>query len=204
VALCAFGGQLECFAKPTRDADELMNAFEQAINFGHETRRSGTRLYASVADVARQSAAAGGPAQRAMILFTDALDTTGGKVKDAVEAVTTADVRVYAVKVSQAFQATAARGGVFGGSPNRTMYDYKKFDLDALPAATGGRSFEPGTLDEKSLAQILRDIAAEITSEIVVGYVPEAGSSSRKRKVKVELLDKSLGSIKDGERTLVR
>jgi VWFA-related protein len=204
VALCAFGGRLECFAEPTRDASALMDAFKQALRFGHETRRQGTRLYASVADVARQSAS-GGRAQRAMILFTDALDTEGGRVKDAVEAATAADVRVYAVKVSQAFQDTAQSRRSFGrGTPNRSMYDYRKLELDALPEATGGRSFEPGTLDEKSLAKILREIGAEISNEIVVGYEPEGARTGMKHKVKVELVDKSSGKIRDGERILVR
>ncbi len=202
VALCAFGGRLECFAEPTRDASELMGAFQSALRFGHETRRQGTRLYASVADVARRSAA-GGRAQRAVILFTDALDTEGGRVKDAVEAATEADVRVYAVKLSQAFQDTARRGPFGGGAPDRAMYDYRKLELDALPDATGGRSYEPGALTEEALAAILREIGAEISSEIVVGYEPGA-ATGRKHKVKVELVEKSAGRIRDGERTLVR
>jgi len=205
VSLCAFGGRLECFTEPTRDAAALMDAFKRALRFGHETRRHGTRLYASVAEIARRAAASGGRAQRAMILFTDALDTEGGRVKDAVEAVTAADVRVYAVKVSQAFQDTAPSRGPFSrGTPNRAMYDYRKLELDALPEATGGRSYEPGTLDEASLAGILREIGAEISNEVVVGYAPEGAPTGRQRKVKVELIDKALGKIRDGERTLVR
>jgi hypothetical protein len=140
-----------------------------------------------------------------MILFTDALDTESGTVDDAGVGVSRADVRVYAVKVSPAFQDTARRRGPFSrGAPNRAMYDYRKLELDALPEETGGRSFEPGTLDEESLAKILREIGAEISNEIVVGYVPEGARTGKKRKVKVELADKSLGRIRDGERTLVR
>ena len=203
VALCAFGGTLKCFAEPTRDPAALMDAFQAALRFGRETRRQGTRLYASVAEVAR-GAAKGERAQRAMILFTDALDTEGGRVKDAVAAATEADVRVYAVKVSQAFQDTARGGPLRGGPPNRTMYDYRKLELDALPDATGGRSFEPGTLSEEALAAILREIGAEISNEIVVGYEPAGAPTGKKHKVKVELVDKSAGRIRDGERPLVR
>ena len=126
-------------------------------------------------------------------------------VRKREQAATAADVRVYAVKVSQAFQDTARSRGVFDrGTPNRSMYDYKKLELDALPAATGGRSFEPGTLDEKSLAKILREIGDEISNEIVVGYEPVGAPTGKKRTVKIELVDKSLGKIRDGERTLVR
>ena len=203
VALCAFGGRLACFAEPTRDASALTAAFADALRFGQETRRQGTRLYASVADVARQSAARG-KAQRAMILFTDALDTENGSVDDAVDAVTQADVRVYAVKVSQAFQDTARGRRPFSGAPNRAMYDYRKLELDALPEETGGRSFEPGTLDEESLARILREIGAEISNEVVVGYEPTGPRTGARHKVKVELVDKSAGKVRGGERTLVR
>jgi hypothetical protein len=139
-----------------------------------------------------------------MILFTDAIDTEGGRVKDAADAASAADVRVYAVKLSQAFQDTAPSRGPFGGRPNRSMYDYRKLELDALPDATGGRSFEPGSLDEETLARILRDIGAEISNEIVVGYEPQGPRTGKRRKVKVELADKSLGKIEDGERTVMR
>jgi hypothetical protein len=40
--------------------------------------------------------------------------------------------------------------------------------------------------------------------ENVVGYQPEGAATGRKHRVKVELVDKSLGAIPDGERTLVR
>ena len=58
-------------------------------------------------------------------------------------------------------------------------------------------------IDKKSLSAILRNIATEITMENVVGY-RRRRRHGQKRRVKVELVDKSLGAIKDGERTLVR
>ena len=108
------------------------------------------------------------------------------------------------VKLGQAFRPNPFNDGAFGRPRNRAMYDYKKLDLDQLAAETGGRAFEPRTLDGKSLARILREIATEITMENVVGYPPEGPATGRKRKVKVELVDKSVGKIEDGERTIVR
>lgn len=84
------------------------------------------------------------------------------------------------------------------------MYDYRKLDLDQLADETGARAYEPAALDTKKLAEILRDIANEIALENVVGYVPQGTATGKKRKVKVDLMDKSLGKIRDGERTLVR
>lgn len=202
VGLCAFGGELRCLRPPTRDADSLVDGFQEALRFGWDTRREGTRLYASLADLCRRPKE-GDKAQRALIVFSDGLENKGGKVQEAIQAAAEGDVRVYSLLLSQAFQ-TSSRNAAFGGVPNRTMYDYKKFELSRLAEETGGRAFEPGTVDPKSLAKILRTIATEISMENVVGYQPEGAATGQKRHVKVELADKSLGSIKDGERTLVR
>jgi VWFA-related protein len=202
VGLCAFGGELRCLRPPTRDAESLVDGFQEALRFGWEQRREGTRLYASLADLCRRPKE-GEKAQRAMIVFSDGLENRGGKVGEAIQAAVEGDVRVYSILLSQAFQ-TSSRNAAFGGVPNRTMYDYKKFELSRLAEESGGRAFEPGTVDPKSLAKILRTIATEISMENVVGYQPEGAATGRKRHVKVELADKSLGSIKDGERTLVR
>jgi VWFA-related protein len=202
VGLCAFGGELRCLRPPTRDAASLVDGFQEALRFGWDTRREGTRLYASLADLCRRPKE-GAKAQRALIVFSDGLENKGGKVQEAIQAAAEGDVRVYSILLSQAFQ-TSSRNAAFGGVPNRSMYDYKKFELSRLAEETGGRAFEPGTVDPKSLAKILRTIATEISMENVVGYQPEGAATGRKRHVKVELADKSVGSIKDGERTLVR
>ena len=203
VGLCAFGGELRCFTPPTRNVADLVHGFHEAVAFGRETRMQGTRLYASAADIFRDKPA-GDKAQRAVVIFSDGLDNRGGKVGDAIQAALDNDVRVYAVKLSQAFQDTARMRGGFGGPPNRAMYDYKKFDLDKLAAETNGRAWEPGNLDQKALGEILRSIATLVRMENVVGYEPQGPATGRKRKVKVELVDKSVGSIKDGERMIVR
>ena len=206
IGLCAFGGELRCLTPPTREADALMGGFQQAIEFSHEQRRAGTRLYASLADLAKpaKEGEKAQKAQRAIIVFSDGLDNKGGKMGQALDAALASDVRVYTIALSQSFQATAR--GVRPGSlpPNRTMYDYKKLDFGRLAELTGGRPYEPATLDQKDLAKVLHSIATEISMENVVGYQPEGAASGRKRKIKVELTDKSIGKISDGERTLVR
>jgi VWFA-related protein len=203
VGLCAFGGSLECPRPPSRDADDLLAGFQEALEFGWKTRRSGTRLYASVADVCRKPSERG-KVQRAIVIFSDGIDNQHGDVDDAVKAAAEGDVRIYAIKLSQAFRENVFNSGSFGAPPNRAMYDYKKLRLDDLANETGGRAYEPRTLDGKSLAKILREIGKEISMENVVGYPPQGSAAGRKRKVKVEVVDKSVGSIPDGERTVVR
>jgi len=216
VGLCAFGGELSCFTPPTRDPEAVLAGFHQAVDFGLRTRNTGTRLFASLADIARgdhpleDEAAPEAPgtaaekAQRAIVVFSDGLENQGGKWGMAARTAKDANVRVYTVLLSQAFQDTAQGPFLRGGAPNRAMYDYKKYDLGNVAEETGGLSFEPGTLDTKTLADILRKIATEITMENVVGYQPQGAPSGKKVTVKVELVDKSLGKIPDGQRTLVR
>lgn len=213
VGLCAFGGELLCPTAPTRDPAAVMDGFRQALRFGAETRLSGTRLYASLAEIASGAqtvpgggATAGGGhgrAQRALIVFSDGLDNRGGRPREAAEAARSADVRVYTVTLSQAFQDTAS-SPLLGRAPNRAMFDYRKFELAGLAEDTGGRNFEPGSLDTGTLRRILGEIASEISMENVVGYEPQGEPSGRRVKVKVELVDKALGRVRNGERTLAR
>jgi hypothetical protein len=137
-------------------------------------------------------------------VFSDGLDNKDGKMDQALDAALASDTRVYTIALSQSFQATARTARPFGQPPNRTMYDYKKLDFGRLAELTGGRPYEPATLDQKELAKVLRNIATEISMENVVGYAPEGGPTGKKRKIKVELADKSIGKIPDGERTIVR
>ena len=204
VGLCAFAGELRCLTPPTRDAESLLSGFREAIQYSRDTRGNGTRLYASLADLSKPPKS-GEKAQRALIVFSDGLDNKGGKMTDALDAAAAADVRIYTIALGQAFQATARSAGPFSGGPaNRTMYDYKKLDFGRLADLTGGRNYEPATVDQKSLAKVLHGIATEIAMENVVGYQPEGGPTGRKRHVKVEIVDKAAGKIPDGERTLVR
>jgi VWFA-related protein len=204
VSLCAFGGTLQCLVEPTRNPSELLRGFQAAIEFGYATRNQGTRLYDSLVDIAKMPVK-GEKAQRAFIVFSDGIDNRDGDVKKAVQAAQEGDVRVYAVKLAEVYNQAQSRVGPFGGgTPNRSMYDYKKLDLDRLADETGGKAFEPVSLEPRTLARILREIATEISMENVVGYQPEGPAAGKKRKVKVELVDKSIGKIPDGERTLVR
>jgi VWFA-related protein len=205
VGLCAFGGELRCLAPPTREPHRLLGAFEEAVFFGRASRGQGTRLYRSIAEICSE-ASPRAQAQRAVVVFSDGLDNHGGNVREAIAAAIAADVRVYAVLLSQAFQETAPLrpGTGFGRPGNRALYDYKKLDLGTLAAETGGRSYEPATVDRRVMAEILQSIAREIAMEHVVGYQPEGAATGRKRRVKVELADKSIGKIPDGERTLLR
>src|SRR6185503_15881907 len=52
VGVCAFGGALRCMTPPTREAEAVLDGFQEAIQFGYEQRHKGTRLYASIADLA--------------------------------------------------------------------------------------------------------------------------------------------------------
>jgi VWFA-related protein len=181
-----------------------LSGFQQAIEFSHEQRRAGTRLYASLADLAKPPKD-GEKAQRALIVFSDGLDNKDGKMTQALDAALAADVRVYTIALSQSFQATSRSAGNRWrhAQPHDVRLPQARFGR--LAELTGGRPYEPATLSQKDLAKVLHSIATEISMENVVGYQPEGPAGApRKRKVKVELADKSLGKIPDGERTLLR
>src|SRR5262245_61161805 len=72
VGLCAFGGALKCLQPPTRDGDALLSSLQEAVQFGHESRHQGTRLYQSLADICAKKQE-GEKAQRAVIVFSDGL-----------------------------------------------------------------------------------------------------------------------------------
>jgi VWFA-related protein len=202
VGLCAFGGELRCLVPPTREVAALVAGLDAALRFGRASRGQGTRLYTSLVEMATETASAKRP-QRALVVFSDGLDNRGGKVKEAIAAAQAADLRVYAVKLGQAFRDPGLMRGL-GGPGNRAMYDYRKLDLERLAAETGGESYEPPGLDRKSLSAILREIATEIRMEHVLGYQPQGAPDGKQRRVKVELVDKSLGRIRDGERSFLR
>jgi VWFA-related protein len=212
VGLCAFGAMLRCFAEPTRDVADLVRGFQLALEFGRERDNQGTRLYGSVQELAAPPE--GEPVQRALVVFSDGIDNRSGSEKDAAEAAQRGELRVYPVLLSQAIKdpgltlrpggGMTGPGGGFGGSQSAAMYGYMKLDLLRLAEDTGGRAYEPATLDRGKLEEILRSIANEITMECVVGYQPEGPATGKKRKIKVELADKSLGKVRGGERTLVR
>jgi VWFA-related protein len=201
VGLCAFGGELRCPTKPTRHAPDVIMGFREALDFGYRNRNQGSRIYDSVVDMVREQPA-GERAQRALVVFSDGIDNRGGDVDKAIRAAQEADVRVYSITLSQAYQ--DAGGNPFGAPRNRAQFDYKKLDLTELAESTGARNWEPGTLDGKTLASILKEIATEISMENVVGYEPQGEATGKRRRIKVELVDKSLGKVRNGERTLVR
>src|SRR5205823_3745976 len=113
VSLCAFGGSLQCLTPPTRDCHALMEGSEQGIQFSHVTRNEGTRLYQSIAELARKPADGKKAAQRAISVFSDGLDNKVGKMGAALAGAEASDVRIYTIALSQAFQATHARIGPF-------------------------------------------------------------------------------------------
>jgi VWFA-related protein len=208
VSLCAFGGELRCLVAPTRDTGALLSGFREALSFGHATRNQGTRLFASLAEISRRPPGKE-RVQRALVVFSDGLDNRGGKLDEAVRAAGDGDVRVYAIKLGQAFRGAPIASGPFGagpgrGVPNRAYYDFKKLQLDELAERTGGRAFEPGTLEPREIGEILRKIATEIAMECVVGYAPEGAASGKKRRVEVQVVDETIGRIRDGDRTFVR
>ena len=61
------------------------------------------------------------------------------------------------------------------------MYDYKKLDFGRLAELTGGRKYEPATMDQKDLAKVLHSIATEISMENVEPPSYRSSGPSRRK-----------------------
>lgn len=70
-----------------------------------------------------------------------------------------------------------------------------------LGAATGGRSFDPKTVNNMMIREIMRSIVKQVKAEYVAGYYPAStGGEQTVRQVQVTLLSKKRGKLYGGKR----
>ncbi len=78
-------------------------------------------------------------------------------------------------------------------------------EFAAMGEATGGRSFDPKTVNSAVLRAILQTIVAQVQAEYVAGYYPASlDKPAAPRQVQVTLLDKKTGKLYGGHRLVVR
>ena len=71
----------------------------------------------------------------------------------------------------------------------------------SLGAATGGRSFDPKTVNNMMIREIMRSIVKQVKAEYVAGYYPAStGGEQTVRQVQVTLLSKKRGKLYGGKR----
>ena len=193
VMVVSFSSRVEILCEPTGDREVLRRAIRSSRTHG------GTRVYDVVDFVVRERLERIAGGRKALIMFTDGIDT--GSIHATREATLgraeESDVLAYAVQYGAEADAGARLRDAtqsVGGSPavmtggagtdpaaraRATAY------LRELARATGARHYRAENL--QSLRRAFAEVAADLRQQYSIGYYPKgaARAASRRRKIKV-------------------
>ena len=180
VVVIEFDGNSHVLTKITKDREKIYKGIKKA-DFGY-----GTSLYDAV-DLSLRKHLSKIEGRKAIVLFTDGVDTTSFKttyeenVYDAEES----GVLVFPIYYNTFDQMRRRNPVVFGqgGQIGTRPQDYKlgREYLDELASATGGRVFIP----EKTpggLTRAFEGIAEELRKQYILGYYSNADAKKGDRK----------------------
>jgi len=165
VAVFSFDMNLQSLQPFTADAEAIEDALRRVAPYGQ------TSLYDATAETARRVAegAPGDNRRKAVIVFTDGVDTSSELKPDQVSSIASAiDVPVYVVAVmSNVDRDAAARDNAVGAVPEST--------LRGLARWTGGELFTTSAPAQDSIAA--RQIVDELRHQYVLAFAatPAAG-----------------------------
>lgn len=192
VMVVSFSSRVDILCEPTSDREALRRAIR-----GTHTR-GGTRVYDVVDFVVRHRLERIADGRKALILFTDGIDTGSSLAtrEATLRRAEESDVLAYAVQYGaeadaggrwrDALQAGGPAGVMAGGAATdpaararATAY------LRELSRATGARHYRAENL--QSLRRAFAGVAAELRQQYSLGYYPKetARDTSRRRKIKV-------------------
>ena len=194
VMVVNFDRQVRVMSEPTNDKKTLLTAIYRS-QFG-----SGTSLYEAV-DTAVNFDFVKVPGRKAIVIFTDGVDTTSRQAsfESTVTGVEEVDALIYPIRydtlnggqnsqvaalqnmgASQQMIASLARG------TSREDYELGKRYLNSLAESSGGRMFEAGELT--NLETAFKGVAEELRKQYAIGYYPEdTGKAGERRKIKVDV-----------------
>jgi hypothetical protein len=156
-----------------------------------------------------------------VLTFSDGLDATSAIPEDASGLCQELGIPVYPAvlgyrnlldQIQLAKEAGGDRPGNTDPRPGRPSMrlmnlEAQKADVQSftrLGPLTGGRAFDLPQIGLGVMQRILDFIAGQIRHQYLVGFVPEVSASApRSHKLEVQLVDKTIGKISDGTRTLV-
>jgi VWFA-related protein len=187
-----------------------------------KAEKGGTWLYEAVRAVSREASATPGEAARIVMVFSDGLPTTTSRPEDAadldrelgipvyplilghgdlVRRLEEARSRVKPVKVSK-------KGAVSGGSGEKKVEELESRlsevgQFSRLGELTGGRFFDPPVIALEVMKQVLGAMVDEVRTEYTIGFPIEPSDNPKKHRLEVKLVNKELGKVRGGTRTLV-
>jgi Ca-activated chloride channel homolog len=207
VMVMSFDDRIEVQCKATTDREEIRRAIRRTRTGG------GTRLYDAVDDILKRQLATI-PGRKAVVLFTDGVDTTSHRASydSTVRLAQESDAPIYSVDYdtsgmySQGIPIPGGRGtviglpfpipgggGIPGSTRGSTPPEYKRAVayLHALSDGTGGRFYSGDSMF--GIAQAFTWIAEELGRQYSLGYYPTtAGKDGERRQIKVQVTESDL------------
>ncbi len=188
VSIYGFAYDCRRLAGPTQDASEIAAGLGRLETVDvRQLRRSASRIFDSVVEVAREIDADNEGTHPVLLVFSDGLNSGNHlNLDDAVKAALGTGFVVYPVLL--------ANPGERSTREAELIEEYAK-----LGEQTGGRSFWPAAFTEESLSRILVHIVNEVRAEYTVGYYRGSGDRGV-RTASVKLKERRKGNLKGGVR----
>ncbi|MEQ1606878.1 MAG: VWA domain-containing protein [Pyrinomonadaceae bacterium] len=203
VIVIEFDHSVDVLTDITKDREKIYKAIKKA-DFG-----DGTSLYNAVDETLRKQLAKV-PGRKAVVLFTDGVDTTSRKntYDSTLNYAEESDSLVFPIYYNTFFD---MRGGVGGGWPNggngggilgtilgggnsggmnlptTEEYAVGRRYLEELADATGGRVFRPESTPG-GLTRAFEGIAEELRRQYNIGFIPsEEGKPGQRKSIRVRV-----------------
>ncbi|MBA2378405.1 MAG: VWA domain-containing protein [Blastocatellia bacterium] len=190
VIVVEFDQRVRVHTTATSDRRRIERAIKRA-RFG-----SGTSLYDAV-DVSMRKHIAGVEGRKAIVLFTDGVDTTSRRATydTTLDFAEESDTPVFTIYYNTFIE---TRRGVGGGNwpfpesraPRGTTaaeYAVGRKYVAELSNYTGGRVYEPGST-ALGLTTAFTNIAEELRRQYLIGFIPsETGSGGERRQIRVRV-----------------
>lgn len=183
VLVIEFDGNIHVLTEATKDRQKINKAIDEADMGG------GTSLYDAV-DFSLRKRLNKIEGRKAIVLFTDGVDTTSDKsgydenIRDAEEA----DVLIFPIQYNTFFD-TRRNSSIILDPFGTRAEDYalgRKY-LNDLAAVTGGRVFRPEATPD-GLTAAFEGIAEELRRQYNIGYYPpEEGKTGERKQIKVRV-----------------
>ena len=190
VMVIEFDQGVHVLSKPTNDREKLAKAIRKA-DFGN-----GTSLYDAVDDALRKKLSKI-QGRKAIVLFTDGVDTTSYKQNydSTLRLAEESDSLIFPIYYNTFFDQRNGGGGLGFpfpggmGSQGNSSADYalgRKY-LEDLSAVTGGRVFKAGSTNQ-TLTATFESIAEELRRQYNIGYYSsDGGQAGQRKQIKVRV-----------------
>jgi Ca-activated chloride channel homolog len=192
VLVVSFDWGVHVHGEMTNDRQAIYRSIDKA-NFGE-----GTSLYDAV-DVALRKQLAKIDGRKAIVLFTDGVDTTSRRTYDfTLDEAEESESLIFPIYYNTFFDGQGGLGAINGGAlptmrqpQGRGMsseeYALGRRYLDDLAAYTGGRVFRPESTPG-GLTAAFEGIAEELRRQYNLGYIPAGeGKPGQRKQIKVRV-----------------